>query len=377
MHLASQKPIGPAPKSSVSYPQRNRLWQLEALRGFAAFYVLLHHISSSYLGLKHTAWGFLFRFGQEGVLVFFLLSGFVIYYSHGPQRETGNDFITYLVKRGRRIYPIFGLSLLLAYGIQCLSAHGLLPVNLGSLAGNIFMLQDHPDTPGNLFLPFADNMPLWSLSYEWWFYMMFFPINRWVPERRQKYFVSGLCGLGLLVNFFRPNPAGWFLVFFPIWWAGVELAKEFLATGQITLSRQKTMLALLAGPMLWFGLLAWQWQSAGRPMHFIDYPLVDFRYFFMCIVFLLLTLLWKNRGFAGFNQTLGRFGWLGSISYALYLFHYPIICDLRLLPGESSFYLDLGLRILLALALAWLAEAKLQKWINARTDRWLKSRRGH
>ena len=184
-----------------------------------------------------------------------------------------------------------------------------------------------------------------------------------------------MCGLGLALNFFRPNPAGWFLVFFPIWWAGVELAKEFVATGQITLSRQKAMLALLAAPLLWFGWLAWQWRQAGRPLYLIDYPLVDFRYFFMTLVFLLLALLWKKWGFAGFNQTLGRFGRLGGISYALYLFHYPIICDLRLFRSDTFFYPDLGLRILLALALAWLAEAKLQKWINARTDRWLKSRR--
>ena len=361
------------PKDAPMKP--GRLWQLEALRGFAAFYVLLHHISSSYLGLKHTLWGFPFRFGQEGVLVFFLLSGFVIYYAHGPQRAAGNDFVTYLVKRGRRIYPIFGLSLLLAYGIQCWCAGGLLPVKLGSLAGNIFMLQDHPDTPGNLIRPFADNMPLWSLSYEWWFYMMFFPINRWVPERWQKYLVFGLCGLGLLANYFRPNPVAWFLVFFLIWWTGVELAKEFLATGSITLARQKPMLLLLALPMLGFGLLAWQWRHAGRPLHFITYPLVDLRYFSMAIVFVLLALLWKNRGFAGFDRTLGRFGWLGGISYALYLFHYPVICDLRLFGSDTVFYLDLGLRILLAFALAWLAEAKLLKWINTRTDRWLKSRR--
>ena len=140
MHHPPKEPAGPASKNQAGRLPKNRLWQLEAVRGFAAFYVLLHHISSSYLGLKHTVWGFPFRFGQEGVLIFFLLSGFVIYYAHGPQRETGNDFTTYLVKRGRRIYPIFGLSLLLAWLIQCLNAHGLLPVKLGSLAGNLFML---------------------------------------------------------------------------------------------------------------------------------------------------------------------------------------------------------------------------------------------
>jgi len=44
--------------------KRPFLWQLEALRGFAAFYVLLHHISSSYLGLQHSPFGLPFRFGQ-------------------------------------------------------------------------------------------------------------------------------------------------------------------------------------------------------------------------------------------------------------------------------------------------------------------------
>ena len=349
-----------------------KLRKIEMMRGLAALYVMAGHLLLRFFG-EGSLLGLPLRFGQEAVMLFFLISGFVVLYSTEKQRP---DFPTYLGRRWLRIYPIFLLAIgVCAFDIAVLRQE---TISGRDLLGNLFMLQDFSyGKPGVWFSAFGGNSPLWSLAYEWWFYMMFFPINRWVPERRQKYFVSGLCGLGLLVNFFRPNPAGWFLVFFPIWWAGVELAKEFLATGQITLSRQKTMLALLAGPMLWFGLLAWQWQSAGRPMHFIDYPLVDFRYFFMCIVFLLLTLLWKNRGFAGFNQTLGRFGWLGSISYALYLFHYPIICDLRLLPGESSFYLDLGLRILLALALAWLAEAKLQKWINARTDRWLKSRRGH
>ena len=365
-------PVSPGNQNSAA--ARNYLWQLEALRGFAAFYVLLHHVSSSYLGWKHTVWGFPFRFGQEGVLVFFLLSGFVIYHAHGPHRRQGNDFASYLVKRGRRIYPIFGLSLLLAYGIQCWNAQALIPVNLGALAGNLGMLQDHPEKPGNWILPFADNMPLWSLSYEWWFYLMFFPINRWVPAARQKYFVFGLCGLGLLISLFRPNPFGWFLVFFIIWWTGVELAKEYLATGTVTGARQKAMAALLAVPALVFGLVVWHWRSSGRPLHFITYPLVEFRYFFMTLVFLGLLLLWKRWRFAGYNQTLGRFGWLGGISYALYLFHYPIICDLRLWPGAGAFYLDLAVRFFLALGLAWLAEAKLQKLINAWTDRWLASR---
>ena len=353
----------------------NRLWRLEALRGFAAVYVLLHHVSSSYLKLKHTIWGFPFRFGQEGVLVFFLLSGFVICYSHCLGKSNQNDFATYLFKRGRRIFPIFIISLLLAYIIACIGSHSLIPLNFRLLAGNLFMLQDHPEKPGVFILPFEDNMPLWSLSYEWWFYMMFYPINRWVQVDKQKYLVLALCFLGMAINQFFPNSVCWFLVFFVIWWAGVEMAREFLATKDVTFQRQKTMLVLLAFPMVWYGLTTWHWQTTGMPITFMTYPFIEFRYFLMTTVFLILALLWKKCHFIGFKPTLGWFQPLASISYALYVFHYPIICDLQLFPGNNYFSLDLVLRVILAFVLAWLVEAHLQKSLNSATDPWLKRRK--
>ena len=65
----------------------------DAVRGFAASYVFACHLVIS--SFPETArWTVLFRFGQEGVMLFFLLSGFVIMYS----METGSDksFGTYL-----------------------------------------------------------------------------------------------------------------------------------------------------------------------------------------------------------------------------------------------------------------------------------------
>lgn len=353
--------------------KKNRFWQLEALRGFSAFYLLLHHVSSSYLGLKHTWWGLPFRFGQEGVLIFFLLSGFVICYSNGAHGTEGGGFRDYLIKRGRRIYPIFFLSLLVAYAIQCIAGHDLLAVNFKSLFGNLFMLQDHPEKPGVFVLPFADNMPLWSLSYEWWFYMMFYPINRWVPVARQKYLVMALCLGGLLANHFLPNTVFYFLVFFLIWWAGVELARELSTTGGVTLRRQSAMLGLLAVPALWYGFQLWQWRSTGHKISFMEFPFLGFRYFLMALFFIGLLFVWKQCRFAGYRLVFGRFEWLGSISYALYLFHYPLICDLRLFGSGTGaiFYFDLLARVLLAFALAWLAEGWLQKRINAATNPWL------
>jgi len=367
--------IAAKPTKGVPVQKRERLWQLEALRGLAALHVLLNHVFNSYLNVRHAIWNFPFRFGQEGVLIFFLLSGFVICYAHGSPGADAGGFRTYLLKRGRRIYPIFIVSILLAYALQHTATHRSAAVDFHSFLGNFFMLQDNPGKAGVFVEPFADNEPLWSLSYEWWFYMMFYPINKWVPGTKQKYLVMGLCAIGLTGNLFIPNSVFNFLVLFPIWWAGVELAREFLAKGDVTFRRQRGMLLLLAGPAGWYGWQVLQRANAGYHLSVIQFPFMGFRYFFMAGAFILLAFAWKHWKFAGYRQTIGQFEWIGSISYAVYLFHYPLICDLRLFAGTTNliFYADLFLRIVIAFVLAWLAERHLQKWINCRTARWVAS----
>ena len=47
----NQAEVMGGPRSNRSFEStavQRRLWQLEALRGFAALYVLLHHLSSNY-----------------------------------------------------------------------------------------------------------------------------------------------------------------------------------------------------------------------------------------------------------------------------------------------------------------------------------------
>jgi peptidoglycan/LPS O-acetylase OafA/YrhL len=178
-----------------------------------------------------------------------------------------------------------------------------------------------------------------------------------------------------VANYFLPSSVFNFLIFFLIWWAGVEMAREFLATGDVTLRRQRTMLALLAIPAIWYAVLVWQCKAAGNEILVIKFPFMGFRYFAMSMVFISILFLWKLWQFAGFRHTIGLFEWVGSISYALYLFHYPLIKHLRLFAGDSGLilYTDLGLRILLAFLLAWLAEGLLQKRINSTTSQWLVS----
>ena len=350
---------------------KHQLQKLEALRGFAAFYVLVHHVSSSYLGLKTSIVGLPFRFGQEAVLVFFLLSGFVIHYSF--QLSSHHCFADYLIKRTRRIYPIFILALFLSLLVALFnSVHLIGGEVLTSFFGNILMLQDHPGRPSPWFMPFCGNDPLWSLAYEWWFYMLYFPVIRYCPSRWQKVLVFSLAGIGIVFDSLFPNPLCHYIALLPVWWFGVEMAKEFLACGTITLRGQRLYLLLLCIPLLHFFYIALQWHFLGKPLAFIAYPLVDARYFLSTLVLFFLALFWRGFDFFGYRILSRPLVFIGTFSYALYVFHYPLILHLRLFSDNHLFYFDLFVRLLLAFGLSFLVERYFQPLINNLTAAWLR-----
>lgn len=116
--------------------RENKLLKLEAIRGAAALYVVLHHTirDASVLGYDLS---FLFRFGQEAVILFFILSGFVIEYSF--KRGSDKTFTTYFVKRLLRIYIPLVLVYLANYFILYVQQSGV-DVPWGQVVLNILML---------------------------------------------------------------------------------------------------------------------------------------------------------------------------------------------------------------------------------------------
>ncbi len=172
---------------------------LDFLRGMAAMAVLFGHA-----GIIFLPDSFITKSSMQGigVFVFFLLSGFLISYSVFRKYDRPDyNFKTYFIDRFARIYCAFIPALLLVWiiDIQTLS----LPINIsperlkeldwiGNIAsnlniytgiGNILMLQDFPlfqiakiagieDT--SLFIDtFGSAGPFWTISIEWWIYMVF------------------------------------------------------------------------------------------------------------------------------------------------------------------------------------------------------------
>jgi peptidoglycan/LPS O-acetylase OafA/YrhL len=148
-----------------------RLPLLTSLRFFAAFEVLVFHCGGDLLVRTATPIQNLFKNGYEAVTFFFLLSGFVLTYSHRrPQEFASRESLwSYYIARIVRIYPVYVLGLVISapmfYYAGCASRIVDSDVFFSGLVLVPTLLQAwYP--PAAL----AWNSPAWSLSVEAAFY---------------------------------------------------------------------------------------------------------------------------------------------------------------------------------------------------------------
>lgn len=138
---------------------------LQVGRAIAALAVVLHHATIDSSAFYGTAFSDFFSFGNIGVDFFFVLSGFIIYWSH-KQDHTGLDTAAaYAKKRFIRLYPPFILIALAMY-----LAYTLLP-GLSMNAREIGAI------PSLLLIPDPIQRPAlsvsWTLMHELLFYSIF------------------------------------------------------------------------------------------------------------------------------------------------------------------------------------------------------------
>jgi peptidoglycan/LPS O-acetylase OafA/YrhL len=346
--------------------QERKLQKIEMVRGFSAFYIFSSHVLGGLTGPVNILW----RFGQEMVISFFLLSGFVIYFA--THLGSDHSFRGYFVRRFRRIYPIFLLALVVTYGVLLLL--GRPQIDLWQLLGNLFLLQDFNVKPGVWFPPFGDNRPLWSLSYEWWFYMMFFPIYRYVPAKHQLFLVAGISFTGLATYIAFPNQVSLILLYFIIWWTGLEFARTYCSGRVPNFSTQRDSLIILAAFCLFvpLGMVL----LMPHPAYWSEgvHPILEARHFLAAFLLATLALAWSAARWKYFDKCFGFFAYFGPISYALYVFHFPLCVAIRESP--RFFNITAGIiGIMLSLLLAYFAEVPLQRAIVRVTNRWLYGRK--
>lgn len=339
-----------------------KLQKIEMLRGLASSYVFVGHLGIAALGFP----GLLLRFGQEAVMCFFLLSGFVIYHASYHSRDP--SFRGYFVHRLRRIYPVLIIALIITCLVQVLAGHRR--IDGPTLLGNLLLLQDFGEgKPGVWVGTFGGNLPLWSLSYEWWFYLMFFPIYHFVPVRYQLGLVATLSLTGLASYVVVPNQISLFLLYFISWWTGLEFARTYCAGVTPTFVTQRHSLAVLGGfcvvvPVAMIFLMP-------PPTHWAYgvHPILETRHFWACLLLAVLGLLWSKARWKYFSRVFGIFSFVAPVSYALYAFHYPLCVTSRQIGWlPASRLTELG-AIALTFLLAYLVEIRLQRLIVSGSNR--------
>jgi len=220
-----------------AFPERNLSLAhdvyLDWLRGIAALLVLLTHVRlgffvswpevepASQTILNHGLF-FLTRLGHQAVVIFFVLSGYLVGGQAVTQaRARRFSLHHYLAARVARLYTVLIPALLLTATVDTLgnqwnsSADGWQTFFL-----NLFFLQ-------MIFGPYyGTNGPLWTLSFEWWFYVLFglavFVYAR--PSIAQRS-VAGLV-IALLVYLLfveNLNHNTWVLIGFPLWLSGAAI----------------------------------------------------------------------------------------------------------------------------------------------------------
>ncbi|MGM3278175.1 acyltransferase family protein [Ralstonia sp. 24A2] len=146
------------------------LQSIQALRGFAALYVVVFHsgLALAHADIPALAWltTHVIKRGHVGVDVFFVISGFIIAWVAilGPKGpETPGEF---LVKRAFRLAPPYWL-------MSVLHAAWLNPVSVGVLLSSLaFLPQANVDAP---YFGYPALYVGWSLNYEAFFYALCAP----------------------------------------------------------------------------------------------------------------------------------------------------------------------------------------------------------
>ena len=340
---------------------KNKLVELEALRGAAAIYVFIHHAHL----MANQGIGRLLYFGQEAVIVFFLLSGFVISYSSNRQHPT---WPTYIFHRAKRIYPIFIAALALAYGSQSIIKGNWLDLNTVQLIGNTLMLQDVASLKrGVWFDTYYGNSPMWSLSYEWWFYILFIPLglNKTAFTHNRALvgalMISIIGFIGYQIN---PNQLCLFAGYFFIWWTGVEFSKEYCIRKRLSFSGQKaTLFGLLLMASLWCAPVIIRLMRNGDIQLGID-PFLQFRHHAAALIFSIIGIYFSQKEIKIYRFILKPFVYLAPISYAIYLIHQPLLDVINNVGGNFPAWLTALMAFPIILLLGWLLEVKMQNLVN-------------
>ena len=358
-------PIGPA-EIHIAKPVRlahRRLAFLDGIRGFAAIFVMLHHVHAelsrqgdlSPLLERATCW---LQIGHYPVAVFIVLSGFSLMLSvlSSPTLQISGGFKQYLFRRARRILPTYYIVLLatILLGFTWPAYRSSDPISwptgmgIGAILSHVALIHNL-----NSSWCFAVNPPTWSIATEFQIYLLFPTFLLPMFRRFGGLFTIVIGSLsGIAINQFCGSNIGWTCPWYiGLFAMGMTAAMVTREIKDATSLKNNARWYATGAVVLFVGIMA---QINIRPDLII---LADFLTGGCTAMFLCWCAL--NR-FAVKQPVIVRplesrtAHFLGEISYPLYLVHYPVIAATSYwihslaLPGSAN----CGLVTIIATALS-------------------------
>lgn len=293
---------------------------LDIVRFCAACLVYVYHSNQRWLVADPLP---LSNFGHSSVIVFFVLSGFVIAYVTDTKER---DWVSYSSSRLSRVYSVVLPTLAVTLLLDCLGRQLRPDIYsypfdqiLVRLLGSVLMLNELWSVSITSF----SNVPYWSITYEFWYYVLF-GVLMFMPRS------AALVVAALITLLLGPKV----LLLAPIWCAGVLLYRW---------KRLESMPMWLAGFLALGSAAAIVWtHSTGLYEHihawFADwigpklYRELTFSKFFVAD-YLLCVLVFAN--FAGMRRLCRDFPlraeplehavrFVAGFTFTLYLLHQPL-----------------------------------------------------
>jgi peptidoglycan/LPS O-acetylase OafA/YrhL len=143
---------------------------LTPLRGFAALMVVIFHFEEIIGRFVNASDSMFIRKSYLMVDLFFVMSGFIIFHVYNNDFKKSIDrysFSKFLVARFARIYPLHFFMLLICVLIIFLAGVNQV-FNPAAIPTHILLLQSF-----GIHKIFTLDVPSWSISAEWWSYILF------------------------------------------------------------------------------------------------------------------------------------------------------------------------------------------------------------
>jgi len=324
----------------LGHAQRPWRGDIQGLRAIAVLSVLLFHLD---------VWPF--RGGFVGVDVFFVISGYLI--SQGIFVETAQGRFSlrrFYERRARRLLPVF---LVTAVATTAVAYAVLFPSELVTyaktlVASSLFVANLYFYATHNYFGPSPDAIPLlhlWSLSVEEQFYLLFPLLALWgaslaARPRAVCVGVAGLASFALSACLTHGHPtAAFYLLPFR---AFEFLIGSYLALPDTAPPRNEisARIAAVAGLLALAASILGFRTTMDFPGSLAALPCLGTG-----------LLIWAGTGRTTAPSRLlctGLLTFVGNISYALYIVHWPLI----VLSGQARWFTHSAYRVPLLLALS-------------------------